>query len=501
MLALLAQEVDFVRPAIDWHAVAPELTLLAFGALVTVMDIVWLERGRRLTSSVASIALLITMIPIITLALDGEDRVLFGGAFVVDNYALVMKAMFLLAGYLVVLLSTNYVAEGDYWENEYYGLLLSSILGMVLMASARDLITVFVALELLSIPAYMLATWRKRDLKSNEAGLKYYLMGVFASAIMLYGMSLLYGGAGSTLLTDINDAVSVDDSPSAIVVMGVIFVIIGFAFKVSAFPFHTWAPDTYEGAPTPVTAFLSVASKAAGFVALLNLLFVGFFGRDDVYEPLIWILAAASMTVGNLIALRQTNLVRMLAYSGVAQAGYMLAPLAVASDVGDAALTATVTYLLVYAAMNLGAFAIVLAVARKTRSAEIDSFKGLFGYAPGLTIAMTVFLFSLAGIPPLGGWWAKFRVMEAVIDAESASGVVLGVFVAVNSVIALYYYARIGLGMWAEDAPDGDTTPIRVPASLVSALAITVALTIAFGVYPPLVSEFDVTLLAGGLGG
>ena len=501
MLAQLAQEVDFVRPAIDWHAVAPELTLLAFGALVTVMDIVWLERGRRLTSSVASIALLVTMIPIITLALDGEDRVMFGGAFVVDNYALVMKAMFLLAGYVVVLLSTNYVAEGDYWENEYYGLLLSSILGMVLMASARDLITVFVALELLSIPAYMLATWRKRDLKSNEAGLKYYLMGVFASAIMLYGMSLLYGGAGSTLLTDINDAVSVDGSPSAIVVMGVIFVIIGFAFKVSAFPFHTWAPDTYEGAPTPVTAFLSVASKAAGFVALLNLLFVGFFGRDDVYEPLIWILAAASMTVGNLIALRQTNLVRMLAYSGVAQAGYMLAPLAVASDVGDVALTATVTYLLVYAAMNLGAFAIVLAVARKTRSAEIDSFKGLFGYAPGLTIAMTVFLFSLAGIPPLGGWWAKFRVMEAVIDAESASGVVLGVFVAVNSVIALYYYARIGLGMWAEDAPDGDTTPIRVPASLVSALAITVALTIAFGVYPPLVSEFDVTLLAGGIGG
>ena len=501
MLAQLAQEVDFVRPAIDWHAVAPELTLLAFGALVTVMDIVWLERGRRLTSSVASIALLVTMIPIITLALDGEDRVMFGGAFVVDNYALVMKAMFLLAGYVVVLLSTNYVAEGDYWENEYYGLLLSSILGMVLMASARDLITIFVALELLSIPAYMLASWRKRDLKSNEAGLKYYLMGVFASAIMLYGMSLLYGGAGSTLLTDINNAVSVDGSPSAIVVMGVIFVIIGFAFKVSAFPFHTWAPDTYEGAPTPVTAFLSVASKAAGFVALLNLLFVGFFGRDDVYEPLIWILAAASMTVGNLIALRQTNLVRMLAYSGVAQAGYMLAPLAVASDVGDAALTATVTYLLVYAAMNLGAFAIVLAVARKTRSAEIDSFKGLFGYAPGLTIAMTVFLFSLAGIPPLGGWWAKFRVMEAVIDAESASGVVLGVFVAVNSVIALYYYARIGLGMWAEDAPDGDTTPIRVPASLVSALAITVALTIAFGVYPPLVSEFDVTLLAGGLGG
>ncbi|MEM9519139.1 MAG: NADH-quinone oxidoreductase subunit N [Actinomycetota bacterium] len=497
MFALLAQEVEFVRPAIDWHAVAPELTLLGFGALVTLMDIIWLERGRRLTSAVASIALLVTMVPILTLALDGADRSLFNGAFVVDNYALVMKAMFVLAGYVVILLSSNYIAEGDYWENEYYGLLLSSVLGMVLMASARDLITIFVALELLSIPAYMLATWRKRDLKSNEAGLKYYLMGVFASAIMLYGMSLLYGGTGSTLLRDINEAISAGDSPSAVVVMGVIFVIIGFAFKVSAFPFHTWAPDTYEGAPTPITAFLSVASKAAGFVALLNLLFVGFYGRDDVYEPLIWILAAASMTVGNLIALRQTNIVRMLAYSGVAQAGYMLAPLAVASDVGDPALSATVTYLLVYAAMNLGAFAVVMAVARKTRSAEIDSFKGLFHYAPGLTVAMTIFLFSLAGIPPLGGWWAKFRVMQAVIDAGTVAGVILGVFVAVNSVIALYYYARIGLSMWAEEAPDGDTTPVRVPGSIVAALGITIAATIVFGVYPSLVSEFDVTLLAG----
>jgi NADH-quinone oxidoreductase subunit N len=284
-------------------------------------------------------------------------------------------------------------------------------------------------------------------------------------------------------------------------VLGVIFVIIGFAFKVSAFPFHTWAPDTYEGAPTPITAFLSVASKAAGFVALMNLLFVGFYGRDDVYEPLIWILAAASMTVGNLIALRQTNIVRMLAYSGVAQAGYMLAPLAVASQVPDKALSATVTYLVIYAAMNLGAFAVVMAVARKTRSAEIDSFRGLFHYAPGLTVAMTIFLFSLAGIPPLGGWFAKFRVMEAVIEAETGAGVVLGVFVAVNSVIALYYYARIGLGMWAEDAPDGDTTPVKVPASLASALAITVAVTLVFGVLPGIVGDLTEVSLLAGIGG
>ena len=499
MLALLTQEAEFVRPVIDWHAAAPELTLLAFGALITMIDIAWLERARRITASLASVALLATMVPIITLAVDGDVRSMFNGAFVVDDYSLIMKAVFVLTGYVVVLLSTNYIAEGDYWENEYYGLLLSSILGMLLMASARDLITIFIALELLSIPAYMLATWRKRDLKSNEAGLKYYLMGVFASAVMLYGMSLLYGSTGSTLLVDINAAVSDAADPSAVVVLGIIFVIVGFAFKVSAFPFHTWAPDTYEGAPTPVTAFLSVASKTAGFVALMNLLFVGLLGRDDVFEPLMWILAAGSMTAGNLIALRQTNMVRLLAYSGVAQAGYMLAPLAVAGTVPDKALTAVITYLVVYAAMNLGAFAVVMAVARKTRTAEISDYRGLFHYAPGLTVLMSIFLFSLAGIPPLGGWFAKFRVMEAVIDANTASGVVLGVVVAVNSVIALYYYARIAIGMWADEAPDGDLTPISVPFSLSAALAITAVVTVAFGVFPGFVGQFtEVSLLAVG---
>ena len=500
MLALLAAASgsDFVRPPIDWHAAAPELTLLTFGALLTMMDIGWLERGRKAAAPLASIALLATMIPILTLAADGADRSMFGGAFVVDNYSLIMKAMFILAGYVVVLLSTNYIAEGDYWENEYYGLLLSSILGMVLMASARDLITIFIALELLSIPAYMLATWRKRDLKSNEAGLKYYLMGVFASAVMLYGMSLLYGSTGSTLLTDINDSVSAAADPTAVVVLGIVFVVVGFAFKVSAFPFHTWAPDTYEGAPTPVTAFLSVASKAAGFVALMNIVFVGLLGRDDVVEPLMWVLAAASMTVGNLVALRQTNIVRMLAYSGVAQAGYMLAPLAVIGEVPDTALGAVVTYLVIYAAMNLGAFAVVMAVARKTRSAEINDFRGLFHYAPGLTVAMTMFLFSLAGIPPLGGWFAKFRVMEALIDANTAWGVALGVVVAVNSVIALYYYARIGIGMWAEEAPDGDLSRVDVPVSLVAAIGLTAIVTIIFGLGIVVGDFTDVSLLAVG---
>ena len=346
LLAQAAEIPDFVRPTIDWHALAPELTLLGVGALVTLVDVVYLERGKRITPTLAGIGLLAVLIPIITLAVDGTassprqaftaDNPIFSEVYVVDGYALILKALFIVIAYLVVLMSTNYIAEGDYWEAEYYGMLLSSVLGMMVMASARDLITVFVALELLSIPAYLMATWRKRDLRSNEAGLKYYLNGVFASALMLYGMSLLFGVSGSTVLVAINESIDGPGS-TALVSLGIVLVIVGFAFKVSVVPFHLWAPDTYEGAPTPVTAFLAVAAKGAGFVALMNLIFVGFWSRSDVYAPALWILAALTMTVGNLTALRQNNLIRLMAYSGVAQAGFMLAALAVAGENADVA--------------------------------------------------------------------------------------------------------------------------------------------------------------------
>ena len=371
---------------------------------------------------------------------------------------------------------------------------------MVVMASARDLITIFVALELLSIPAYMLATWRKRDLKSNEAGLKYYLMGVFASAIMLYGMSLIFGVSGSTILVDINAAISSGESSTSIITLGVIFVIIGFAFKVSAFPFHTWAPDTYEGAPTPVTAFLAVASKAAGFVALMNLVVVGFFGRGDVFQPLLWILAALSMTAGNVMALRQTNLIRLMAYSGIAQAGFMLAPLAVAGesiDIADKSVSAVVTYLAIYASMNLGAFAIILSVSRTTGTGQIESYNGLFKTAPSLAIMMTIFLASLAGVPPLGGWFAKFSVFTSLTSADTGWGYALAVIAAVNAVIAFGYYGRIAMKMWVEEPHHSHTSEMKIPVSLSTALAITVTTTLAFGVVPGIVTHFtDVSLTA-----
>ncbi|MGI8936761.1 MAG: NADH-quinone oxidoreductase subunit N [Iamia sp.] len=492
-LLAAASAPPFDTPTLDYHALAPELVLSATFIIVILVDLFTEQHSKWLTASITGIGFLASAIPLLTLAVDGSDRVMFGGAYVVDDFALVLKGVFIVAGYLTVLLSTNYIAEGDYWEGEYYTLLAASVLGMVVMASARDLITIFVALELLSLPAYLLAGWRKRILTGNEAGLKYYLMGVFASAVMLYGMSLVYGGTGSTVLADIGVQIDGAFGDTPVAALGIVFILVGFGFKVSAVPFHNWAPDTYEGAPTPITAFLSVASKAAGFVALMELIFVAFYGRDDIYGPLMFVLAIATMTVGNLIALRQTNVVRLFAYSSIAQAGFILAPLAVAGEsarIGSDAIQSIVIYLIIYTVMNLGAFAVIIAVARKTGSAELSTWGGLFQYAPGLTVAMTVFLFSLAGIPPLGGWFAKFQVFRTVIEADTGMGYALGVVVAVNSVIALYYYANIAREMWFQDAPDGDLTPIRVPTALTLVMGLTVLATLVFGFAPGTVGHF-----------
>jgi NADH-quinone oxidoreductase subunit N len=489
--SLLAQAGDWVSPTIDWHALAPELVLVVGINLVLLLDLQLSESRKWAISTITGFVLLAAFIPVVTLAVLGDDtRSLFDGRYVIDDYALVLKGLFLLVAYVVVLMSQTELEEGSYYQGEFYVLMLCSVLGMVMMASARDLVSIFVALELLSIPAYMMAAWNKRNRRSNEAGVKYYLMGVFASAILLYGMSFLFGVTGSTLLTDIGAALA-DGELNGLEVVGVVFVICGFAFKISAVPFHQWAPDTYEGAPTPVTAFFSVASKAAGFVAIMTIVFVAFPGASDVYEPLIWVMAALTMTIGNVLALRQTNIVRMLAYSSVSQGGFILMPLAFAGDpdVGASAMNAVMVYLLVYAFMNLGAFAIVIAVSRKTNSGEISSFGGLFGYAPGLAVAMTIFFASLAGIPPLGGWFAKFNAFKAVLDAGSTGAYVLAGIAAVNTVIAAAYYMRVLRVVWMDDAPDGDVSPVNPPAPVVAALAITVVGTLVVGVLPNIVAR------------
>jgi NADH-quinone oxidoreductase subunit N len=498
--SLLAAAAEFTAPTIDYHALAPEIILAAGICLVLLVDLFVEERQRWITSTLTGMVLLAAFIPVVT---GGDVRSLFDGRYVIDEFALVVKALFLLAGYVVVLLSSNEVEEGHYHQGEYYVLLLTSITGMVMMGSARDLVSIFVALEFLSIPAYMLAAWRKRDRKSNEAGVKYYLLGVFASAVMLYGMSLLYGVTGTTLLTDIGPAITLDGNIGGVEVVAVAFVLIGFAFKVSAVPFHQWAPDVYEGAPTPVTAFLSVASKAAGFVALVTLVYLAFPNASDVYQPLLWVLAVLSMTVGNLLALRQTNIVRMLAYSSISQGGFILMPLAVAGagTTAETSLKAVVVYLVIYAATNLGAFAVVIAVARKTRSGEISSYGGLFSYAPALGVLMTVFMASLAGIPPLGGWYAKFGAFKAALDAGNGWGYSIAIIGAVNAVIAAAYYITVMREIWMKPVPDGDITPIRTPMSLQTALIITCGVTVVLGVLPDLVARYgDLADLTGAFG-
>jgi NADH-quinone oxidoreductase subunit N len=475
-----------VNPSIDFHAFAPAIVLSIAAVVVLVADLVWPERSRFASSRLASIGVLAALVPVITLAADGSTRSMFHGAFVVDEYALAFMGFFLVVAYIALLMSSDYIGEGDYYQGEFYFLLLTSVLGLVVMASARDLISIFVALETITLPTFVLAGWRKHDEKSNEAAIKYFLIGVLSTAVMLYGMSFVYGEAGSTLLTDINVHIR-DVGTNPLLAVAIFLTIGGFAFKISAVPFHFWTPDTYEGAPTPVTAFLSVASKAGGFVALLTIVKVGFFPSQDSWEPMLWVLAAASMTFGNLVALRQTNIVRMLAYSSIAQGGFILVPLAVAGDgsAAQSAFEAVLIYLLIYGAMNLGAFAVVMAVARRTHSAAIDSYSGLGQTAPGLAVLMSIFLFSLAGVPPFAGWFAKFVMFRAVFDAHTAPAVVLGVIAAINSVIAFFYYAAVARKMWFHE-PAAEAGPIRVPAALTVALGMTAAVVVVVGVYPQL---------------
>lgn len=500
MLSALAPA--WTSPTIDYHALAPEMVLAGGIVLLVLLDLFVADAKKWILTPLASFIVLGAFIPVLTLALsDSGVRSLFDDRYMVDNFSLVMKGLFLLSGYVVILLTADHLREGDYYQGEYWFLLLTSLLGMVMMASSRDLVSIFVSLELLSIPAYMMAAWRKRDLRSNEAGIKYYLLGVFASALMLYGMSLLYGISGSTKLVEISKYLGTD--LTSVRALAVFFIVVGFAFKVSAVPFHTWAPDTYQGAPTPVTAFLSVASKAAGFVALVTVIFVGFPGSHDVWQPVFWILSALTMTVGNVLALKQTNIVRMLAYSSVAQGGFILMPLAVAGidGVANSALRAIVTYLLVYAATNLGVFAVVMVVARKTRSGEISSYGGLFSYAPGIATLMTMFMASLAGIPPFGGWFGKFAAFQSLVSAGTTWSYALAIIGGINSAVAFGYYGKILREMWMKPVPDGDTTPVTVYSSLSVALVITSVATLVLGTFPGIPLHFgDIAGLAGAFG-
>ncbi|MDH3463066.1 MAG: NADH-quinone oxidoreductase subunit N [Acidimicrobiia bacterium] len=490
---------------IDYLALAPEFVIVATMLVVFVLDLV-LTRPRKYWTATAAVAgTALAAVPLVFLAVDGSTRSMFDGSYVVDEFALVLKGLFIVAGYLVLLLSHHYIESERFYQGEYYFLLLASLLGSLVMASSRDLIILFIGLELTTGPLFLLAGWRKGDVKSNEASLKYFILGVLSTAILLWGMSFLYGLTGEVTFSGLAEASAGMASEPAMIV-GVLFVIVGFAFKISAAPFHFWAPDTYEGAPTPITAYLSVNSKAAGFVAMLLVMYLALPGLSDIWAPALWILAALSMTVGNLSALRQTNIVRLLAYSSIAQAGFMLVPFAAAAVAGsnlEEGFSATVIYLVIYSVMNLGAFAVVIAGANRVGSGELARWSGLGRLDARLGILVAIFFFSLAGIPPLAGWFAKFAMFRSVILAGGTATVVLAVIATVNAVIAFYYYSKVVKAVWF-DAPalDGAEDSGETPTgSLRLALLIAAGLTILIGFFPAIATFVaDASRVIAGIG-
>jgi len=480
----------------DYHALLPEFILGGTLLVVLGVDLAVAPRHRWLAGAAGIVGLLAAAVPLLTLAGSraAGPRAMFGGSYVVDDFALVLKGLFLVAGAIVLLASVSYLRRDRYYQGEYYFLVIASIAGAVVMASSRDLITMFIGLELVSGPAFLLAGWRKGDLRSNEAALKFFLIGVLSSALLLFGMSLVYGTTGETTFAAIRRATPVVQGESAFV-LGVLFVLVGFGFKVAAVPFHFWAPDTYQGAPLPVAAYLSVGSKGAGFVGLLTVCYTAFAGARDIWGPALWILAALTMTLGNLTALRQSNVVRLLGYSSIAHAGFMLAPFGMAAAFNGAALQdaffGSLTYLLVYAFMNLGAFAVVIAIAERTGSGEIDDWAGLARSAPGLASLLGVFFFSLAGIPPLAGWFAKFVMFKAVLgDPGNPWGIALAVVAALNAVVSLFFYARVLKVAFMDPAPEALPAGAPVSPPLAAALAVTAAVVLAAGFYPQMIAFF-----------
>lgn len=486
---------------IDYHALLPEI-ILAVTVVATLAVDLFTSR-KSVAAIVAMIGLFAALVPVLTLAFceslefcasTGADRVLFGDSFVVDGYALVLKGVFIFAGFTVLLLSIGYLETDRYYEGEYYFLIVTAVLGAVVMASSRDFISMIVALEVVSGTGFLLAGWRKGDPRSNEASLKFFIIGVLALALMLFGVSLIYGLTGTQLFSEVAAAsAGVADVP--LFSLGLIFILLGLGFKVSAVPFHFWTPDVYEGSPTPVTAWLSVGSQGAGFVGLLSVCYLAFPTVADVWGPVMWVVAALSMTVGNIVAIKQTNVIRLLGFSSIAQGGFMLAPFGAAAASGadlSQAFAATVTYLVIYAAMNLGAFAVAMVIGAKVGSYELEDWGGLNTYAPGIALTLAVFFMSLAGIPPLGGWFAKFAVFTATIGVGSWWGYSIAIVASINAVIAFVYYAKVIVAAFFAPVPaelDVKSLDRSVPGPIGFAMGVTAAAVLILGVFPGLAAN------------
>ncbi len=412
--------------------ILPEILLVLLAGLVMALDVVWPESRKRALGLLTAGGLALSGV-VALIVVHPDNALVFGGMIRNDLTALIFRLLFVFAGAVVCLISVD--SPGVARKGEYYTIILGAVLGMNFMAAAADLIMLYLAIETTSIALYLLAGFLRDDDKSAESGLKYFLFGAFTSTVMLYGFSLLYGFTGKTNLYELSAALTSGGAPLlAPTLAALLLVLVGFGFKVSAVPFHFWSPDVYEGAPTPITAFISVASKAAGFAVLVRVMLAVFPGLESYWAPLIAVVSVFTMTLGNTLALAQRNIKRMLAYSSIAQAGYALIGLATLTPAGIAA---TIFYLMMYTVTNLVTFGAIILASRVIGSDEIADYAGLSRRSPGLALAFLIGFLSLGGMPPLGGFFGKFFVFTAAVDAGLVWLAVVGVL---NAIIGLYYY-------------------------------------------------------------
>ena len=467
---------EIVFPAVNLRALGPILAVSGAALVVLLLDLLPPRERKEHLGAVGLVGALAGLF--LTVSLWGGDERAFGGMVILDRYA---QFFYVVIGYalgLVLLLSLDYVRRQGIESGEFYLLALFSAVGMMLMASAGDLIMIFLGLEIMSIALYVLAGFFRNRLEAGEASLKYFLLGAFASGFLLYGIALVYGATGATNLDRIGAAVAGGAARDPLLVIGFGLLLVGFGFKIAAVPFHMWAADVYQGAPTSVTAFIATGSKAAAFAALVRVLLSALPGAPIDWAPLVWVLAALSMTIGNVVAIAQQDLKRMLAYSSIAHSGYMLIGVVAGGSLGYGAV---LFYMLVYTFTTVGAFGVLLLLEREgTESVEVGQLSGLSARHPLLALVLTVFLLSLIGIPPTAGFVGKFYLFGGAVQAGYIWLAVVGVL---NSAVAAYYYLRVIVYMYMREP---EARPAALTPSFSGGLALAVAVwgVIHLGILP-----------------
>ncbi len=478
-------------PEIDLYLIIPEITITVFGFLVLLVD-VFSPKGEKkgYLGILSLIGILIAFI--FTLTQMGSAKSGFEGMFISDGYALFFKITFLIIAFLTILISMGYTQREGIEFGEYYALILFATLGMMLMAAGTHLITIFLGLETMSISIYILAGMMREDRRSVEAALKYFLLGAFATGFLLYGIALIYGATGSLYLKDVASYIASKNLlRSPMLLMSLVFLTIGFGFKIASVPFHMWTPDVYEGAPTSITAFMATGVKAAGFSALVRVFFSALPGFRPDWTSIMWLIAVATMTVGNIVAISQTNIKRMLAYSSIAHAGYILVAFVSGNELGTSGI---LFYLMAYAFMNLGAFTVVILLGKKgEENTLISDYSGIGFKYPLLAASMTIFLFSMAGIPPLSGFMAKFYVFSAAVKSKFYWLAILGVL---NSAVSVYYYLRVTVVMYFKES-EREITGLQFSPASVIALILAVIGTLYMGIFPANVLSFAQRSIVG----